>query len=153
MGYRILIADDNCIVCDLIRDILVEERADIQTVTVSSAQDALAKAGNERWDLIIAESQMPDMDGLALIESLQSLIPGIPAILTTTTDLDEIKERKRNRSAFFTAFVKPFSIASFISHIDDLLPERGRTPVASKASRQPQNRGPVGRPELKPAMG
>ena len=49
MGYRILIADDNCIVCDLIRDILVEERADIQTVTVSSAQDALAKAGNERW--------------------------------------------------------------------------------------------------------
>jgi CheY-like chemotaxis protein len=153
MGYRILIADDNRIVCNLIRDILVEERADIQTVTVSSAQDALVEAGNERWDLIITESQMPDMDGLTLIEAIQSLIPGIPAILTTTTDLDEINERKRKRSAFFTAFVKPFSIASFINHIDDLLPKRRPTPIASKASRRPQNRGPVGRPGLKPVMG
>jgi CheY-like chemotaxis protein len=121
MSYRVLIADSDPIHKDLTRDIVAEERPDTQVVTVRSARDAVKLLTSQSWDLIITDWHLPDMDGLQLLELVQSATPNLPAILTATVDLGEIRERNRHRRASFVAFSKPFSIPAFLEQIDSLL--------------------------------
>lgn len=121
MDYHILIVDKDRRMRDLIRDILAEERADSKVATASSALEALKMMNRQPVDILITGWQMPHMDGLALIETVQLFYPNTHAILTTTADQDEIKERSRDRAAAFRLFVKPFPIASFVEHVDQVL--------------------------------
>lgn len=125
VSHRILIVDDNPKLRDLVRDILLEERAGDRIVTASSASDALAVVHHEPADVLITDWQMPPgMDGLTLIETVQFLHPETQAILMTTADQDEVHERSFKRPASFTFFAKPFSIEAFLAHIDQLLTQR-----------------------------
>jgi CheY-like chemotaxis protein len=66
---RILIVDDDPVVLDLVRDLLL-----MQGHSVESAADgaqALARLAGERFDLLIIDRNMPVMDGIAAVAALR----------------------------------------------------------------------------------
>ena len=84
---RILIIDDS----DLIRMIVkvsLEGSADWEVLTAASASEGLATAAAERPDAILLDVEMPDMDGPATYQALQTAptTRPIPVILVTASD-------------------------------------------------------------------
>ena len=75
----------------------------------ADGQAALAVAREERFDLVLADINMPGMDGITLTRELRALpsFAGVPIlILTTESDSDKKKEGKAAGATGW--LVKPF---------------------------------------------
>ena len=81
IARRILVVDDEALVCDSIRKVLTLDRHEVEAVT--SGQEALAalKAGN--FDLVIIDYEMPGMKGDKLAVAIKALSPQRPIIMMT----------------------------------------------------------------------
>jgi CheY-like chemotaxis protein len=130
MGYHILVVDNDPLMRVLFCSVLLEERAGDQVEMASSAAEALTAMRRKPADVLITAGQIPGTDGISLIERVQALFPKTHAILLTTADQDEIRERRRNRQVSFTSFTEPFSIGAFLEHIDRILPQKAQLAVA-----------------------
>jgi CheY-like chemotaxis protein len=88
-NLRILLVDDNPMVLNMLR----RELAELAPVTTASdGADALLKAVNEMPDLIVADFQMPGLNGRQLVETIRqrpttSAIPFV--MMATRTDISE----------------------------------------------------------------
>jgi CheY-like chemotaxis protein len=90
MSKRILVIDDELDIRDVVC-LCLEEFGHWQTGSAGSGLEGLAMAREEPWDAILLDVSMPDMDGMAVFEKLQSLAPTrhIPVILLTAKVFDE----------------------------------------------------------------
>lgn len=61
----------------------VLSRAGYETFTVGSGAEALRLVANERFDLVVTDIKMPEMDGLQLLEKLKEFEPSLPIIVMT----------------------------------------------------------------------
>ncbi len=95
----ILAVDDMRSMRELVKSVL-EKRG----YTVNTAEDglkALAAAQTTKFDLVIADINMPNLDGLDLIHHLRGL-PGYqntPILMLTTENADEKKSEARHAGA------------------------------------------------------
>jgi len=90
-GKRILIVDDNKTNLDILTSQL--ELWKLIPISASSGAQALEIiASEERFDLIISDMQMPEMDGVMLAEKLKAKNPLIPIILLSSVG-DETKSK------------------------------------------------------------
>ena len=81
IARRILIVDDEPIVCDSIRKVLALEQHEVEAVT--SSQDALAALQAGKFDLIILDYEMPGMKGDKLAATIKARAPQQPIIMMT----------------------------------------------------------------------
>jgi two-component system chemotaxis response regulator CheY len=107
MAKTILAVDDS----GSLRQMLVFtlKAAGYQVVEAVDGRDGLDKARQKRFDLVLTDQNMPNMDGLTLIRSLRALptYAGIPILMLTTESSDEMKTK--GRAAGATGWlVKPF---------------------------------------------
>ncbi len=80
-ALRILVVDDQEIICELIAEYL---RADGHEVTgVANGREALERFSTEQYDLVVTDQSMPEMNGTQLATALKSQWPGIPVVLLT----------------------------------------------------------------------
>lgn len=81
---KVLCVDDSS--ADLINLEKIVTSAGLVALTASSGKSALAKAKEEKPDLILMDVNMPDMDGYAVMRELKkdSDIKGIPVVLITS---------------------------------------------------------------------
>ncbi|MEY2631836.1 MAG: hypothetical protein RIR00_490 [Pseudomonadota bacterium] len=70
-GRRVLLAEDNPINQEVALDLLQE--TGVQTDLASNGREALALARQQRYDLVLMDMQMPEMDGLAATRALRQL--------------------------------------------------------------------------------
>ena len=78
---RILIVDDEDGMRRLLGRVLTREG--YETSTVGSGAEALRLVANERFDLVVTDIKMPEMDGLQLLEELKEYEPSLPIIVMT----------------------------------------------------------------------
>ncbi len=90
---KILVVDDSATVRKLIINIL--KSADYETVEAVDGVDALEKLAQEDIDLIIADLNMPRMNGLELIRTIRKdpVYSDIPIVMLTTEGSEEDKKR------------------------------------------------------------
>ncbi len=90
---KILVVDDSSTVRKLIINIL--KSADYETVEAVDGVDALEKLAQEDIDLIIADLNMPRMNGLELIRTIRKdpVYSDIPIVMLTTEGSEEDKKR------------------------------------------------------------
>ncbi|MCA1905098.1 MAG: response regulator [Desulfarculus sp.] len=81
-GLKIMVVDDSATARHYFTG-LVEELGH-HAVTVSSAHDALVRLSRERFDLVLCDLVMPDMDGLDLLKSLRQQGQELPFLLVTS---------------------------------------------------------------------
>lgn len=93
--YRIMIAEDNKINQVIINHILKPTDADI--TIVEDGQQAIDACKKSKFDLILMDVQMPNVDGLQATKALRQLGVTVPIIMQTANVLvDEIDEYLSN---------------------------------------------------------
>jgi two-component system chemotaxis response regulator CheY len=85
-------------------------------------KDGLAKVDREKFDLIITDLNMPNMDGIQLITALRKL-PGysfVPILMLSTESQAEKKDAGRKAGA--TGWiVKPFNADQLVAVVQKLI--------------------------------
>ena len=100
---RALVVDDNATNLRLMTALL--GAWGMQTVTATSADEALSALGNGRIDLVVLDMVMPEVDGLELAARIHERSPGLPTILASSLGRREIEDDPRWAGAGISAVV------------------------------------------------
>jgi CheY-like chemotaxis protein len=93
-GLRVLIVDDDAGVCQSLRDVLEEERCIVETS--GSGVQAMELLGREKFDLVLSDVVMPDMDGYQLYQNVKRTFPSLSVVLMTAFNYDKDHIIKRS---------------------------------------------------------
>jgi PAS domain S-box-containing protein len=117
---RVLVVDDEAEIADLMRAML--EGAGYEVATAESGAVALELLEAARFDAIVSDLRMPDMDGAALWRAVGSKQPGLAQrMLFVTGDTLSPDARAFLESARCRALDKPFAKQDLLERIAELL--------------------------------
>jgi CheY-like chemotaxis protein/predicted regulator of Ras-like GTPase activity (Roadblock/LC7/MglB family) len=119
---RILIVDDETKVAFFLQESLEALGQDFEVVSVSSTKEALQEVDRKRFNLLVTDQRMPDMDGLELVKQVQKRYPGTQFILITAYGSEDVLSRAQRLGAY-RYFTKPFHIEDFVQTVMDALQE------------------------------
>ena len=115
-GPLILVVEDNPVNLTVLRHML--ERREVTVDCADSGRAAIELASRRRYDIVLMDLQMPEMDGLKAT-SLIRRIPGyetVPILALTATTSDDLRERCR-RAGMQAFLSKPIETAELWSAI------------------------------------
>lgn len=122
MKTKILIADDELEILDVLKRRLEKEGFDV--LATSCAKDCLELAKSPAPDLILLDIVMPDMNGYEVAKSLKNepTTKNIKILFTTGQDLEPMAIINRCKELDATDFLlKPFSIEDLLKKINEVL--------------------------------
>ncbi|PBE40168.1 sporulation transcription factor Spo0A [Clostridioides difficile] len=122
---KIVLADDNKDFCQVLKEYLSNED-DIDILGIAKdGIEALDLVKKTQPDLLILDVIMPHLDGLGVIEKLNTMdIPKMPKIIVlSAVGQDKITQSARNLGADYY-IVKPFDFVVFINRIRELVSNR-----------------------------
>ena len=93
-GLRILVVDDDAGICQSLKDLLEEERCNIETA--ASGVFAVEWLGRQEFDVVLSDVVMPDMDGYELYQTVKKETPNLPVVLMTAFNYDKDHIIKRS---------------------------------------------------------
>lgn len=80
-ALKILIADDHAVIRKGLKQILIEAFPDAQIAEAVDAEEVIAKAVIERWDIIISDLSMPGRSGLDVAQDIKQNHPKTPVLI------------------------------------------------------------------------
>ncbi len=106
-GMRILVVDDDLGICRSLAQILESDGCVVETAQDGEA--ALNRVREGRFDAVVSDVVMPNMDGYELYTTLHRTHPKLPVLLMTafTYDKDHIIKRSRLEGLRTVLFKKP----------------------------------------------
>jgi len=116
MAKKILIVDDSKAIRQSIRFVL--EQNEYQVLDAEDGLDALEKLENETVDLIITDVNMPNMNGIELIQEVRGKdnFKFVPILVLTTESQNSVMEK--GKAAGATGWiVKPFSTDKLLAAV------------------------------------
>ena len=120
MEKNILLVDDSPTTRKIVGFFLKEKGYKI--IEANNGIEALEKMAYSKIDLIITDLNMPKMDGLELVSSINSdlAFKDIPIIIITTEDQEQKEEEgmKLGASAYLK---KPISKSTLIKEVENLI--------------------------------
>ncbi|WP_246152551.1 PAS domain-containing hybrid sensor histidine kinase/response regulator [Sphingomonas montanisoli] len=124
---RILLAEDNPINRRLMKALLIRHGHDV--VAVEDGRKALSAMTTQRFDLVLMDMQMPELDGLGATRAIRALDPPASETTIVAISADAMPERRR---LYFEAGVdsflpKPIVSRQLIEMIDKM--RRSASPV------------------------
>jgi len=88
MKRKILWVDDEI---DLLKShVIFLEKRGYELTPVSNGQDAIALVRDNTYDAILLDEMMPGMDGLRVLAEIKNYDPGLPVIMITKSEEEEI---------------------------------------------------------------
>ena len=93
----ILLVEDDAQVRELIKKLLISDGYDVQVA--SDGIDALMLIAREKFDLVISDIRMPNLDGLQLLEQMNGKKIDIPVVFVTGYHSEEIEIKSRELGA------------------------------------------------------
>jgi len=118
---NVLIVEDSSMTRSLVRSV-ASEIEDVETYEASSGFEALKMLPARKYDLIITDINMPDINGLELVNFVKKdeLYSSIPLIIISTERTEEDRNRGMHMGA--DAYVaKPFNTDELSDIIERLL--------------------------------
>lgn len=80
--HRVLVVDDEPVIRDFLARLLGRD-GELVVVTAPTTADALEKLRDDRFDLLVADKNLPDVDGIELISRARALRPELEAVMIT----------------------------------------------------------------------
>lgn len=106
-NHRIMVIDDEKIVCDMTKMTLQQEGYDVETFL--NAAPALERLKEQKFDVVITDYKMKGIDGMEVLKTVKSLYPDTKVIMITAfANLDAAIEALRSDVHDF--FPKPVKI-------------------------------------------
>ena len=92
---RILWADDEI---DMLRPhVLYLEGKGYAVTPVASGEDAIERVREENYDVVLLDEMMPGMGGLATLAAIKDRQPGLPVIMVTKSEQEELMDEALGR--------------------------------------------------------
>ncbi len=115
-SLRVLVVDDEPEVADMLRETL--EQAGYEVATAESGAVALELLAEARFDAIVSDMRMPDMDGVALWQAVHERLPALSRrMLFVTGDTLSAGLRSFLAESGCEALDKPFAPAELLRRI------------------------------------
>jgi diguanylate cyclase (GGDEF)-like protein len=129
MGYKILVADDDLEILDLLKLSLESEGHTV--VTAANGEEAYNKATSERFDGIVLDIMMPKMNGFEVCEKLRenfstALVP-IIMLTSLTKTKDKVTGLKIGADEYLT---KPIEPVEFVARVEQII-ERSKKLISA----------------------
>lgn len=117
-GYTILVVDDE----ELIRNLVLAFLSKLghSCITATNGVDALDKIKGNKFDAVITDIKMPEMDGILLTREISKQYPGLPVMVMTIYN----EEYSAGTAISFGAreFIKkPFSLDEFAIRLHKMI--------------------------------
>ena len=121
MAKSILIVDDAISMRGLVAITL--RGAGYETVEAGDGKDALAKlAGGTRFDMILTDLNMPNLDGIGLIKAVKAMAKyKFLPIVMLTTESQEDKKREGQLAGAKAWIVKPFKPETLLTVVKKII--------------------------------
>ncbi len=118
---RILILEDDQELRNVLETVLSAEG--YQVATASGGQEAVTKAQQSAFDVVVADIRMEGMDGLQALESIQAEQPDVRSLVVTgySTEADSVRAIRLGVSDYLT---KPFRLDNFLDAIHAIVAKR-----------------------------
>ena len=116
--FRILVVDDELEMAALVADEMVERG--YFAVALRYGRDAIERLRLERFDALITDLRMPDVDGLALLRASRALDPSRPVIVMTGHMAIDTALEAVNQGAVHYV-IKPFNLSHLVKLVEDAL--------------------------------
>ncbi len=120
---RILVVDDEPLVCDALKMMLEFDRHVVETA--NSAQEALTLFEKGRFDLVITDFEMPGMKGDALAAAIKSKVPTQPVVMVTAY-AELLRSSGRPLKGVDSMIGKPFLLENIRETVARVLPAKPR---------------------------
>ena len=136
-GLPLLVVEDD----DAMRELVVEELTDAG-YTVRSAPNAtlgLEMARVERFDVVITDLRMPEMDGFDLVRGIAAL-PAPPHVIMVTAFGSIETAIRAVKLGAYDYLTKPFDMAELLLAIDKALAERALRRQVDRLQREVESR-------------
>lgn len=125
---RVLVVDDEPEIAELMREML--EGAGYEVASAESGAVALALLDEARFDAVVSDLHMPDVDGAALWREVRRLRPALARrMLFVTGDTLSPSARQFLDSTRCPSLNKPFSKAELLGQLHALLEEAAPPPA------------------------
>jgi len=85
---------------------------------VGSGEEALARLGERRYEVVITDVNLPGMDGVALAERLRGM-----AVIVVSGSVEEGLEERARAAGALAFLAKPYSPAELRRRVQELLDE------------------------------
>jgi CheY-like chemotaxis protein len=120
-GRKILVVDDDTAVRESIAEILRAEGAAV--AEVGNGKEALERIRLERFDLVLSDVVMPEMDGYELFQAARREAPDTPVVLMTAFyyDQDHVIKRSRLEGLDGVIFKKPVNPERLVKTLAELV--------------------------------
>src|SRR5512147_1086140 len=124
MKEKILVVDDDKKVIGYLSKMLT--KFDEFSVEVAeSAEEALQKIQSGRFDLVLVDLKLPDMDGIQLITEIVNSKPEVLTVLITGhASIDSAVEAMKRGASDYLA--KPFDLDDMVARLRRVLSEKKR---------------------------
>ena len=117
---KILIVDDSMMVRMTVKRTLLS--VDFEVVEAKDGAEGLAKAQESQFDLVLTDLNMPNMDGLTMIQNIRQIpsYADTPIVMLTTESGDD-KKSIGHESGVSAWLVKPFEPDHLIEVVGSML--------------------------------
>lgn len=114
---QVLVVDDSSAVRTEVSNFLINNEIDV--LTAVDGKDGLEKLkGDPSVKLVIADVNMPNMDGLTMVEKIRSELGNTDVKIIMLTTENDARMKERGRAAKVRGWiVKPFNGAAVIASI------------------------------------
>lgn len=120
MAKNILVVDDSASIRQVVSMALQE--AGYNTVTATDGKDALSKLGGTRFNLVISDVNMPNMNGIELLKELKKRPDTkFTPVIMLTTESDAGKKQEGKEAGAKAWVVKPFVPAQMLKAVSMLI--------------------------------
>ncbi len=121
MAFKVLVLEDDDDLRETFEEVLTEQGYEV--VAVGRAEQAVAAAAREGFDLIVSDIRMEGMDGLEAIEKAQLQQPEIGSLVVSgwASEAETLRAIQLNVGAYLR---KPFTMGDFLQQVRTLLQKR-----------------------------
>jgi CheY-like chemotaxis protein len=122
MSYKVLIVDDSKLARMAVAKALATLRPDWIRVEATNADEALALAHQNSFDMALLDFNMPGRDGLTLAAELRHLNADMPvAVITANLQLEIMKRAREVGAEFLPKPLTQDAMSAFITQAEQRL--------------------------------
>ncbi|MBW8010603.1 MAG: response regulator [Chloroflexi bacterium] len=126
----LIVEDEDNLASTLARALRLGSNGGFEVVVCESGEDALSRAANEKFDLVISDLRLPGIDGLEVIAQIVETSGNTRSILMTGYGSDEVKQRASKISDGYLP--KPFDMLDLLVLVQRVIDKTGELVSAKK---------------------
>jgi len=116
---KVLIADDHPVVRKGVKQIISDDLNRVEFAEATCAEEVFVNIDEQKWDILILDINLPDMNGLEVLKRLRQTQPKLPVLILTVLDENQIAVRvlKAGASGFMTKNTMPDELVKAVTSI------------------------------------